>query len=139
MQGQANVFVRFASEKIPWAMQRFVGETERLYGVLDRRLEGRDFVVGPDAGKFSIADMAMLGWVNRHTMSTISLDQFPAVKQWLVRCWQREGVQAGFKVPSEAPWNPWKEQSAEEQRETGRLTKLVDEAKEKYGYRYSSP
>lgn len=139
MQGQANVFVRFISEKIPFAMQRYVGETERLYGILDTRLQQREFVIGPDKGKFSIADIALLGWVNRAEACTVSLDQFPAVKAWLERCWKREGVQAGFSVPNEPPSTPWRSAPAEFVEQTKELTKLVDAAKEKYGYKYSSP
>ncbi|KAG8426102.1 Glutathione S-transferase 2 [Metarhizium acridum] len=82
MQGQANHFVRFAKEKIAYGMQRYVGETERLYGILDARLKDRDFVVGPGRGKYSIADIALLGWVNAVRGTTISIDQFPSVKAW---------------------------------------------------------
>jgi glutathione S-transferase len=59
-QGQANHFLRFAKEKIPYATQRYVGETERLYGVLDKRLSDRDWVAGPGRGKYSIADSELL-------------------------------------------------------------------------------
>ncbi|VUC33624.1 unnamed protein product, partial [Clonostachys rosea] len=64
MQGQANHFVRYAPEKVPYGIQRYVGESERLYGILNTRLADRDFVVGPSRGKFSIADIALLGWVD---------------------------------------------------------------------------
>ena len=53
-QGQANAFIRGAPEKIPWAIQRYVGETERLYGVLEKGLKDRDWVVGPGRGRYSI-------------------------------------------------------------------------------------
>jgi glutathione S-transferase len=56
MQGQANHFLRYAKEKIAYPVQRYVGETERLYGVLNARLEGRDWVAGEGRGKYSIAD-----------------------------------------------------------------------------------
>jgi glutathione S-transferase len=55
-QGQANHFLRYAKEKIAYPVQRYVGETERLYGVLDKRLQDRDYVAGEGRGKYSIAD-----------------------------------------------------------------------------------
>lgn len=61
MQGQANHFYRLAPERIPYAKQRYVGETERLYGVLDKQLDGREYIVGPGKGKYSIADIASYG------------------------------------------------------------------------------
>ena len=61
MQGQANHFYRLAKERIPYPTQRYVGETERLYGVLDHQLKDRDYLVGPGKGKYSIADIANFG------------------------------------------------------------------------------
>lgn len=139
MQGQANHFVRFAKEKIAYGMQRYVGETERLYGILDARLADRDFVVGPARGKYSIADIALLGWVNAIGFTTISLDQFPNVKEWLRRCWERPAVQRGFSVPSAPSSSPLEEPSPQSAAATKELKQLVDEAKEKYGYKYQSP
>lgn len=55
MQGQANHFYRYAPEKIPYGIDRYINETKRLYGVLDQRLQGRDFLVGDGKGKYSIA------------------------------------------------------------------------------------
>lgn len=55
MQGQANHFYRYAPEKIPYGIDRYINETKRLYGVLDRRLQGRDFLVGDGKGKYSVA------------------------------------------------------------------------------------
>jgi glutathione S-transferase len=61
MQGQANHFYRLAKERIPYPTQRYVGETERLYGILDNQLKDRDYLVGPGKGKYSIADIANFG------------------------------------------------------------------------------
>lgn len=87
MQGQANHFLRVAKEKVPSAVQRYVGETERLYGVLDKRLAGRDYAPGPGAGKYSIADISMVGWANTSMYGGIDLaGAFPNVHRWLERC-----------------------------------------------------
>lgn len=144
MQGQANHFFRFAKEKIPYAVQRYVGETERLYGVLDKRLEGRDFIVGAGKGKFSIADINLLGWTNGATFSGLDIKMFPNVQKWLDRCLERPAVKKGFAVPSELMFgnntllkqieeDPEKKKVAEES------LKFLNEAKEKYGYKYASP
>lgn len=138
-QGQANHFVRFAKETLPYAVQRFVGETERVYGVLDKRLADRDYVVGPGRGKFSIADIALLGWVNALDYTTIPIDKFPAVKSWLARCWERPAVRRGFDVPTPLAGSALKPQEAEAAQKTAELRKVVDQAKEQYGYTYKSP
>lgn len=78
MAGQNHHFVRYAPEPIPYAIDRYVKETARLYGVLDRRLDGRDFV----AGEYSIADMASYPWVVSHEAQRQNLDDFPNLKRW---------------------------------------------------------
>lgn len=145
MQGQANHFVRFAKEKIPYAIQRYVGESERLYGILDARLKDRDFVVGPGRGKFSIADISLLGWANGAVLSGLDLEgQFPNVAAWFDRCYERPGVKRGFAIPQESPFgnkaflqkikdDPETRQKAEETK------KLIADAKAQYGYKYASP
>ncbi|KAI3321258.1 glutathione S-transferase [Xylariaceae sp. AK1471] len=142
MQGQANHFLLFAKEKIPYGIQRYVGETERLYGILDARLADREYVVG---GKFSIADMNLLGWVNASAFIGIDLEgTFPNIQKWLERCLARPAVQKGFAIPYESPisnaavkkaieTDPEKKKKAEE------TAALLKDAKEKYGYKYSSP
>ncbi|KFA66577.1 hypothetical protein S40285_07304 [Stachybotrys chlorohalonatus IBT 40285] len=135
MQGQANHFVRYAKEKIPYGIQRYVGEAERLYGILDTQLKDRDFVVGPGRGKFSIADISLLGWTHGLPGSTISIDQFPNVKAWYQRCVDRPGVQRGLAVPAKARTTPL----AEPDEADRDLKALVEEAKKQYGYKYTSP
>ena len=76
--GQLGHFKSHAREKIPYAIERYVKETNRLYGVLDRRLAGRDFV----AGDYSIADMAAYPWVVPHEGQGQKLEDFPHVKRW---------------------------------------------------------
>ena len=78
MLGQNHHFAVFAPEKIPYAITRYVTETARLYGVLDRRLAGREFI----AGDYSIADMACYPWIVPHERQSQNLDDFPNVKRW---------------------------------------------------------
>jgi glutathione S-transferase len=151
MQGQANHFLRFAPEKIAYGIQRYVGETERLYGVLDKRLEARDYVAGPGRGRYSIADISLVGWVNNSVLSGIEDlgGRFPHVKAWLDRLLARPAVQRGLVVPGgkpgrfsiaalEAAVNGTEEwEDGKKMVEEGR--KLVADAKEKYGYKYASP
>ncbi|MGH2342990.1 glutathione S-transferase N-terminal domain-containing protein [Segnochrobactraceae bacterium EtOH-i3] len=79
MLGQNHHFNLYAPEKLPYAQKRYIDESRRLYGVLDRRLDGRDFV----CGAYSIADMAMFGWARGWKAQSIDLDTLPNVKRWL--------------------------------------------------------
>ena len=96
MQGQANHFKVYAPEKIPYAINRYVNETKRLYSVLNTRLTGREYLVGPGAGKFALADIKTWAWVKFSPRLEIDLDEFPAVKTWVERIEAREGVKAGL-------------------------------------------
>jgi GST-like protein len=78
MLGQAHHFVCFAPEPVPYAAERYRAEAARLYGVLDRRLEGRDYI----CGEVSIADMACFPWVLYREYHQQNLDDFPNVKRW---------------------------------------------------------
>ena len=78
MMGQANVFFRYAPEKIPYAIDRYVRETSRLYGVLNKRLQGRAFIVGDE---YTIADMACYPWIIAERQGQ-DLDDFPNLKRW---------------------------------------------------------
>ena len=79
MAGQNHHFNRFAPEKLPYAIQRYVKETARLYGVLDKRLADRSYVAGSE---YSIADMAIYPWIDRHPWQEQNLDDFPNLKRW---------------------------------------------------------
>ncbi|TWB24475.1 GST-like protein [Nitrospirillum amazonense] len=79
MAGQNHHFVQYAPERIPYAMTRYVNETNRLYGVLNRRLAGRTFVAGDD---YSIADMAIYPWIVPWQRQQQNLDDFPDLKRW---------------------------------------------------------
>ena len=78
MAGQNGHFSRYAPEKIPYAIERYVKETNRLYGVLERRLADREFV----AGAYSIADMAAYPWIVPHEAHGQKLDDFPNLNRW---------------------------------------------------------
>lgn len=78
MAGQNHHFKQYAPEKLPYAIDRYVNETNRLYGVLNRRLADRAFV----AGAYSIADMASYPWIVPHERQGQNLDDFPHLKRW---------------------------------------------------------
>ena len=78
MAGQNHHFNRYAPEKIPYAIDRYVNETGRLYGVLNKRLESREFV----AGSYSIADIASYPWITGYELQGQNLDNFPHLKRW---------------------------------------------------------
>ncbi len=97
MLGQAHHFLRFAKERVPYAVQRYGDEARRLYGVLDRRLQERDWIAGDD---YSIADIATYPWIARHPWQEIALAEFPAVQRWFERVGARPAVQRGMEVPA---------------------------------------
>jgi GSH-dependent disulfide-bond oxidoreductase len=80
MAGQNHHFNRYAPEPVPYAIDRYTRETNRLYGVLDRRLVGREFVAGAE---YSIADMAIYPWIVPWQAQKQNLDDFPQVRRWL--------------------------------------------------------
>lgn len=94
MLGQNHHFNKYAPEKLPYAIKRYVEETRRLYRLLNKRLEDRDFV----AGDYSIADMALIGWASLWEGQKMQIDDFPNVKAWLERMLARPAVQRGLTV-----------------------------------------
>jgi GST-like protein len=78
MAGQAHHFRQFAPEKIPYGIKRYTDEANRLYGVLDRRLDGREYI----AGGYSIADVACFPWIVHHEWQGQSLADFPSLRRW---------------------------------------------------------
>lgn len=92
MAGQNHHFRNYAQEKIPYAIDRYVNETNRLYGVLDRRLADRPFL----AGDYSIADMASYPWVVPYERQGQSLDDFPNVKRWFDEIRSRPAVARAY-------------------------------------------
>ncbi|KAJ4355435.1 uncharacterized protein N0V89_003451 [Didymosphaeria variabile] len=141
MQGQANHFNRFAPERIAYGMQRYTGETERLVGVLNTALEGTDYLVG---NKYSIADIASYGWIQALGFTGIEIDDFPNVKKWADRISARPAVQKGAAIPSKSPFtNEAYAQRLKDDKEFAEKEEIlkgqIKAAKEKYGYKYSSP
>jgi len=95
MAGQNHHFNRFAPEKIPYAIKRYVDETARLYGVLNKHLADRPFVAGND---YSIADMAIYPWIVSHKWQMQNLDDFPALKGWFERIQARPATQRAYAL-----------------------------------------
>jgi len=98
MQGQANHFVRYAPEKIEYGINRYVNESRRLYGVLDKHLANSKsgFLVGDH---ISTADITTIGWVIWAGWAGVDIDEFPHVKAWEEMMTKREGVKRGCDVP----------------------------------------
>lgn len=85
MAGQNGHFNQYAPEKVPYAIDRYTKETNRLYGVLDRQLSGREYI----AGDYSIADMACYPWIVPHERHGQNLDDFPNLKRWFLALRER--------------------------------------------------
>ena len=97
MAGQAHHFRHYAPRKVPYAIDRYTDEVNRLYGVMNKRLKGRDFL----ADKYSIADMACVGWVKPYARQGQEIEEFPHLKAWLDRLLARPAVQRGLAVGEE--------------------------------------
>ena len=96
MFGQVHHFLRAAKEQVPYGIERYGTEVRRLYGVLDRRLDGRDHLAGDG---YSIADIATYPWVVRHEWQQVDLAEFPNVKRWYDAVGSRPAVQRGLQIP----------------------------------------
>jgi len=95
MMGQANVFYRYAPEKIPYAIERYQREVLRLLGILDKRLAANEYL----AGDYSIADIASWCWVRGYEWSGVSIDGLNNLRRWLDAIGVRPAVQRGVQVP----------------------------------------
>jgi GST-like protein len=93
--GQVHHFLRAAKEPVPYAIERYTRETRRLYGVLNDRLNGREFL----ADGYSVADIATYPWVARYEWHKTDLNEFPHVKRWFDVISARPAVQKGMNVP----------------------------------------
>lgn len=95
MFGQVHHFTKYNPGKAPYAQERYEKEARRLYGVLDRRLEGREFIVDD----YSIADMAVWPWTARHNWQEIDLNEFPNVRRWYMTILERPATKRAWNVP----------------------------------------
>lgn len=102
MAGQNHHFTQYAPEKIPYAIERYVNETNRLYGVLDRRLADRPFV----AGDYSIADMACYPWIRPYKLQGQALEDFPHLKRWFETVEARPAVERAYARGKEVNTDP---------------------------------
>ena len=99
VMGHNNHFRNYAPEKAPYAIRRFENEVHRLFGVLNKRLLGRDYL----AGAYSIADMATVPWVKAYLRHGIDIAEFPNVGRWIESVLQRPAVARALKVGETAP------------------------------------
>jgi GST-like protein len=94
MLGQNHHFSRYAPEPIPYAIDRYRKETERLYSVLDHRLQQREFI----AGTYSVADIASYPWIVPHARQGIKLEEFPDLKRWFDAVGARPAVKRAYEL-----------------------------------------
>lgn len=94
--GQLHQFVKFNPGKSPFGEERFLKEGRRLYGVLDRHLEGRLHILG----NLSIVDIAIWPWISRFEWQTIDLKEYPNVCRWYLQLANRPSFKAGYDVPA---------------------------------------
>jgi GST-like protein len=94
MAGQAHHFRLYAPEKIKYAIDRYTNEANRLYGVMNKQLEGKKYLVG----QYSIADIASIGWIARHERQGQKLEDFPNLNEWFNRMLARKAVSTGLAL-----------------------------------------
>lgn len=94
MLGQNHHFVQYAPEPLPYAIERYLKESERLYGVLEERLAGREFI----AGEYSIADMACYPWIVPHRRQKMDIDAFPNLKRWFDAIRARPATERAYAI-----------------------------------------
>ncbi|WP_036484878.1 glutathione S-transferase N-terminal domain-containing protein [Myxosarcina sp. GI1] len=102
MAGQNHHFNQYAPESIPYAIERYVNETNRLYGVLNSRLSEREYL----AEEYSIADMACYPWIVPHEKQQQNLNEFPHLKRWFDSIAERDAVVRAYKRGKEVSSNP---------------------------------
>src|SRR5262245_35315046 len=110
MSGQNNHFSNYALEKIPYAMDRYRNEVNRLYGVLNTHLSDRPYI----AGEYSIADMASYPWIVAHERQGQKIDDFPHIRRWLDAIAKRPAVMRAYAKAKEINPNPGGIRTAEE-------------------------
>ena len=109
MAGQNHHFVQYAPEQLPYAIERYVKETSRLYGVLNKRLsDGRDYM----CGEYSIADMAAYPWIVPYERQRQDLKLFPAFEAWFVRIKSRAATQKAYEIAKSINVSPTVDEKA---------------------------
>ena len=103
MAGQNHHFAQYATEKIPYAIERYVRETNRLYGVLERRLADRPFIAGE---AYTVADIASYPWIVPHQRQGQNLDEFPNLKRWFTAVAARPATQRAYARAGEFSAQP---------------------------------
>lgn len=111
MQGQANVFYRYAPEKIQYAIDRYQHECRRLFEILDRRLGECEFLAGHE---YTIADMAAWPWVSGYEWGGLSIDGLENLRTWIDKVGERPAVQRGRDVPERLNLEQMSEQEKED-------------------------
>ena len=99
MLGQVHHFVKYNKGKSEYSEKRYYNEAKRLYNVLEKQLEGREFIAGEGKGSYSIADMSCWPWVSRFEWQEIDLNLYPNIKDWYIRISNRPAVQKGYSIP----------------------------------------
>ena len=96
MMGQANVFFRYFPEKLPSVIDRYQNESRRLFEVIERGLEGKEWLA---ADQYTIADIANFCWVKTYKWSGVSIEGLPNLSRWLKAIRSRPAVDRGLAVP----------------------------------------
>jgi glutathione S-transferase len=117
MMGQANVFYRYAPERIPYAIERYQREVRRLFEVLESRLKDHEYL----AGDYSIADIASWSWVRGYKWTGVSLDDLPGVQRWLAAIAKRPAVRRGVDVPEPVDLDEMIRKADEQRAKVGKM------------------
>jgi GSH-dependent disulfide-bond oxidoreductase len=96
MMGQANVFFRYAPEKIPYAIERYQREVRRLFEVMERQLAGNEYIAGSE---YSIADIALWSWIAGYSWSGVNVEGLPQLTRWMNLVGARPAAQKGRNIP----------------------------------------
>ena len=99
MAGQNHHFNIYAPVKLPYAQERYIKETARLYGVMDKQLATQDYLTG----EYSIADMACYPWIHSHERQSQNLDDFPNLKRWFEAISDRPATQRAYALAEKYP------------------------------------
>src|SRR5690606_18762434 len=111
MTGQYGHFSVYAPEPVPYAIERYTKEAQRLLGVLDTRLQGREFIAG---GDYSIADMAAYPWINVYERAPLDLEPYPDLRRWQAAIAARPATQRAYALSKQVNPDAGKPMSDEE-------------------------